>query len=106
MAGDRVRAELARSGGIVGRTIRRGLDTAHLPDDQAQQLRELVTAAESLSGTAAAAPPRGADRFSYQLDLHREGHTATVSFSEPVPEALQPLVTLLSRAPLLPAGPG
>lgn len=103
MAGERVRAELERTGGFAGLTVRRGLDTAQLPDDQADQLRSLVTAAEAVSGTSAAGPPRGADRFTYRLQLRRGGHTATVAFSEPVPEALAPLVTLLSKAPLLPA---
>jgi hypothetical protein len=100
---ERVRVELERSGGFAGRTIRRGLDTADLPSDAADQLRSLARAAEAMAGGPAGGPGRGADRFTYRLQVTRGAHETTLDVAEPVPESLRPLIALLSTAPLLPA---
>ncbi|WP_235825981.1 protealysin inhibitor emfourin [Candidatus Frankia alpina] len=89
MAGEagRVRVVLERSGGLLGRPIRRGLDSADLPESEAVRLRELAR------GVVAPAPPaggpdrqvggaaprggpvegergvKGADRFVYTLEV-------------------------------------
>ncbi|MBX6388549.1 MAG: 30S ribosomal protein S1, partial [Frankia sp.] len=52
--GQRVRVVLERAGGIVGRPIRRGLDTADLPPQEADSLRALAAA---LPAPASAPPP-------------------------------------------------
>ncbi len=129
MAGEagRVRVVLERSGGLLGRPIRRGLDSADLPESEAVRLRELAR------GVVAPAPPaggpdrqvggaaprggpvegergvKGADRFVYTLEVDytpavdQQGERAVRTFSEPVPEELGPLLALLRAAPLLPA---
>jgi hypothetical protein len=96
---------LERSGGFVGRPVRRGLDTADLPVDEAARLRALAThaveqGAEPDAGTATAA---GADRFTYTLEVDRPDGRAVRTFSEPVPDDVRSLVAMLRKAPLLPA---
>ncbi|WP_199865335.1 MULTISPECIES: hypothetical protein [Frankia] len=61
MAGkaERVRVVLERSGGLLGRPVRRGLDSADLPEPEAARLRELVRGAVS-PGSAPARRAGGA----------------------------------------------
>ena len=127
---ERLKIVLERSGGIVGRTVRRGLDTAELPADQASRLRLLATAltdpaseghegssrspdgpadeADGRSDDGAVTRPRGpqgADRFVYTIELQTAGQRVVRTFTEPVPDRLRPLLSLLSEAPRLPARP-
>ncbi|MCK9893582.1 protealysin inhibitor emfourin [Frankia sp. AgB32] len=109
MAGgpDRVRVVLTRSGGLLGRPVSRGLDTADLSAEAAAQLRHLVE--EVREGSAGAADPpagssSGVDRFVYTLEIHRAGERLTRTFTEAVPAELRPLVDLLRGAPRLPPG--
>lgn len=103
MSGDgQVKVVLERSGGFAGRTIRRGLDTAHLPSGDADALRALV------AGLPAAPPARPAnatapDRFTYAVEVDAADRHDVHHFAEPVPDAAKPLIQLLSAAPLLPA---
>ncbi|WP_261568599.1 protealysin inhibitor emfourin [Frankia gtarii] len=119
----RVRVVLERSGGLLGRPVRRGLDSADLPESEAVRLRELargaVAPADGPDRRAGGAVPRGgpveggrvrgADRFVYTLEVDyipavdQPGERAVRTFSEPVPEELGPLLALLRAAPLLPA---
>lgn len=107
----RIRVILERSGGIIGRPVRRGLDTAQLPADQAATLRSLA-ASLTTGPDGAAGPggtgggPAGADRFVYVIEVEFQGGRVERTFHEPVPEGVRPLLTLLSRAPRLPARPG
>jgi hypothetical protein len=115
MAGDRerVRVVLERSGGLLGRPVRRGLDTAHLPAPEAARLRELVRTAlregndHHPGGAPAGAASRspavdGTDRFVYHLDVDAAGTRTVRTIAEPVPPALRPLLDLLRDAPRLP----
>jgi hypothetical protein len=135
MAGERVRVVLERSGGVVGRSLRRGLDTDALPDDTAARLRELAAdlvtgrvtpsrgpgskppesqapeTPESQAPGSAAAPrsaarASGPDRFAYTLKVDGPHGRTVRTFSEPVPDDVRPLVDLMRTAPLLPARRG
>lgn len=101
MAGERVKVTLERSGGIVGRPIRRGLDTSALPQDEADRLRSLAARVHGRDDAAATAS--GPDRFAYRLEVERRGGHDVRTFSEPIPDDLQALVALLRKAPLIPA---
>jgi hypothetical protein len=113
MTGERVRVVLERSGGVLGRSLRRGLDTDALPDDAAARLRKLaadVVAAPDASpgGSGSQAPgsaarASGPDRFAYTLKVDGPGGRTVRTFSEPVPNDVRPLVDLMRTAPLLPA---
>ncbi|WP_322769173.1 protealysin inhibitor emfourin, partial [Frankia sp. Cr1] len=94
-----------RSGGFVGQAIRRGLDTAELPADEAAQLRGLAADVEATANRPdrASTPAARPDRFTYTLEVDRAGHRLVRRFSEPVPEELRTLLALLSKAPRLPA---
>jgi len=109
---ERLSVVMERSGGIVGRPVRRGLDAADLPADQADQLRRLATALAETPTARAGGPdeapdsrsgrgPRGADRFVYTIEMRMADRRVVRTFGEPVPEPLRPLVAMLSRAPLL-----
>jgi len=98
--GTRLQVVLERSGGFVGRPIRRGLDTAALPAREADALRALV------AGLPAAPRPAhvtGPDRFTYAVEVDAGDRHDVHHFAEPVPDAAKPLIQLLSTAPLLPA---
>jgi hypothetical protein len=101
VAGEQLKVTLERSGGVVGRSIRRGLDTAAMPPAEADRLRALAARVRGRDDAPAAAS--GPDRFSYRLEVERPGGRDVRTFSEPVPEELRALVTLLRTAPLLPA---
>jgi hypothetical protein len=119
MAGDpgRVRVVLTRSGGLLGRPVRRGLDTAALPEPAATRLRELVRAVWSAGDDATGGTPRGDDRsgaagtahgpagadlFVHTLEIDQAGERLVRTCTEPVPAELRPLVDLLRKAPRLP----
>ncbi|SNQ51575.1 conserved hypothetical protein [Frankia canadensis] len=116
MTGDpgRVRVVLERSGGLLGRPTRRGLDTDELPEAAAARLRELVAVVlrdedgrpATAGGVGAPATPRpgagGADRFVYHLEVDHAGRRTVRTVTEPVPEPLRPLLDLLRTAPRLP----
>jgi hypothetical protein len=101
MPGEQVKVTLERSGGVVGRPIRRGLDTSALPPDEADRLRSLAARVHGHDDAPATAS--GPDRFAYRLEIERRGRRDVRTFSEPVPDELAPLVALLRKAPLLPA---
>lgn len=101
MAGEQVKVILERSGGLVGRPIRRGLDTSALPPDEADRLRSLAAEVHGQANAPAAAS--GPDRFAYRLEVERPGRRDVRTFSEPVPDELRSLVALLRKAPLIPA---
>ncbi|CAO5260031.1 protealysin inhibitor emfourin [Frankia sp. AgKG'84/4] len=109
MAGEpaRVRVALTRSGGLLGRPTRRGLDTANLSAQEATRLRHLV---EKVWDGAADAPVSGvdpgpgADRYTHVLEIDRAGERYVQTFTEAVPAQLRSLVDLLRAAPRLPPG--
>jgi hypothetical protein len=115
MTDDRIRVVLERSGGLAGRLVRRGLDTADLSADEADRLRLLLTrlpaAAAGQHDPARAGNPRGAraagpDQFAYAIEVEAGGRRSVHTFAEPIPDGLRPLVRMLSSAPLLPARRG
>ena len=67
---DRIEVDLQRSGGLAGQTWRSDVDSAQLPQADAQRLRELVDAVDLASPQA---PPSGADRFQYDIHVRRGG---------------------------------
>ncbi|ETA02443.1 hypothetical protein CcI156_05290 [Frankia sp. CcI156] len=122
---ERVRVVLERSGGLLGRSVRRGLDTVDLSEQEAENLRRLAREAVHRGGLVATTDAAdagqvdsieargsteareqrdvGADRFVYTLEIDRAGEHAVRTFSEPVPDEVRPLLALLRTAPLLPA---
>lgn len=99
----RIRIELERSGGFAGRTTRTAVDTDSLPADQAAQLQHLVAGLDPATlATLAArptAPPRGNDRFQYELTIRLGDHSYHLTATEgSVPAELRPLVDRLLKA--------
>ena len=93
-----MRIHLERSGGFAGMLVSTPLDTADLPADEAQALREMIHQAgffelpENLAAEAG-----GADRFLYTLMVESEGQQHTVQVGEiSAPPELQPLLRKLT----------
>jgi len=94
--GRRMRVQLERSGGFAGRTRTWSVDVDTLDADGRAELQALVAEA----GQWAAAPDRGADRFSYRLVTEDAavGTGSVVRFAEPLSPQAQRLVSMVRSA--------
>jgi hypothetical protein len=94
-----IRIELDRSGGVAGISVHAAVDTTALPPEQGREIAELVGRVDFATLTEAAraagsAPPRGADRFQYDLTVQRGDQRYRVSLPESaVPAELKPLLS-------------
>jgi hypothetical protein len=70
------RIELERSGGLVGRSVKATVDSASLAPDDAAGLLALL---DKIDMRTPAAPPRGADRFQYDIRIERDGKEQTIT---------------------------
>jgi hypothetical protein len=89
-----------RTGGFAGISIAKVFDTAALPAEEANQLRQLVDAADffHLPATITSNPAQP-DRFGYQLTVDENGRQHAVEVSEQgVPDTLMPLIEWLMAA--------
>lgn len=92
-----MRVSLVRSGGVHGIRRTAELDTETLDRERADELRQLVWAAD-LSRIGEPTINVAADRFRYTLTVDEAGHRETLTFAEDrVPSAVRPLVELLWR---------
>ena len=92
-----MRMTFERTGGFAGITMTKVFDTADLPANEANQLRQLVDAANFFrlpkTITSNSQQP---DRFHYQLNVEDNGKQHTVEVSEKaVPGTLRPLLDWL-----------
>lgn len=100
MTPEHARLRLRRTGGIAGIPTEAELDTAKLEPGQAEPILRALDAAKA----PPAAPPRP-DAFSYELTIERGGDTRTVTFGDPPPAELAPVVDALSaRSRIVPRG--
>jgi hypothetical protein len=98
MAG-RTRIEFEQSGGFAGMTLSTTVDTARLPPDEAREIEQLVDQADLTAlPSRPAGPPRGADRFQYDITVvrGRKRHHVTIQESD-MPPAVRPLVQRLAE---------
>ena len=98
-----MRIHFERSGGITGMRVTTTVDTDLLPEDEAQELRDMLDAANFFElPERLASPAPGADRFQYRLTVEnddQEPHTVHMGDASAPPE-MQPLLrklTLLAR---------
>ncbi len=97
---NKMRISFARSGGFAGIILTTSVDTATLPAEEANQLHQLVEAADffNLPATITSPAPQY-DRFQYKLTVEENGKEHTVMVNEPaVPETLKPLIQWLIDA--------
>jgi hypothetical protein len=95
-----MRMTIERTGGFAGISMTKIVDTTTLPDNEANQLRQLVDAADffRLPKTITSKSPQP-DRFQYQLTLEDKGKQHTVEVGEQaVPGTLRPLLEWLMAA--------
>lgn len=95
-----MRMTFERTGGFAGITMTKVFDTNTLPEGEANQLHQLVDAADffRLPATITSASPQP-DRFVYELTVEDNGKQHTVEVSEQaVPGTLRPLIEWLMAA--------
>lgn len=97
---DNVHVMLTRSGGFAGMNITLAdIDTASLPPDQAQRLREMVDRAHITELPPVLAEAPGADRLQRTLTVETANYRRSVQIGEgEAPESLQPLLDYLNEA--------
>lgn len=95
-----MRITFERSGGFAGLTTTKVFDTDTLPGNEANQLRQLVDAADFFRLPAnIASKGHQADRFQYELTVEDNGKQHGVSVSEQaVPGTLRPLIDWITAA--------
>ncbi|HKV88844.1 MAG TPA: protealysin inhibitor emfourin [Candidatus Dormibacteraeota bacterium] len=76
MADDSFTVQLERSGGIAGASFKSTVDSAALPASDAADLRTLL---DRVDLGAPSPPPKGADRFQYDIKVERGGQTRNVT---------------------------
>ena len=96
-----MKIDLERSGGFAGMITSKAVDSTSLPSDQANQMRQLVDAADFFrlppTITTRAAQP---DSFQYRLTVEDNGKQHTVEVGEQaVPGTLRPLLEWMTAAP-------
>jgi hypothetical protein len=100
MTPDHARLRLRRTGGIAGVPTEAELDTAELEPDRAEAILHALDAVTD----APPAPPRP-DAFAYALTIERGGGSRTVTFSDPAPAELAPVLDALrGRSRIVPRG--
>jgi hypothetical protein len=95
-----MRMTFERSGGFAGITTTKVFDTTTLPENEANQLRQLVDAANffNLPPTITSTTSQP-DRFQYQLTVEEKGKKHRVEFSEQAaPGSLRPLLDWVTAA--------
>jgi hypothetical protein len=76
MAQDRFQVRFERSGGLAGASVGASLDSAELGQSEADELRGLL---DRVDLGAQSPPPRGADRFQYDITIERSGQSRSVT---------------------------
>lgn len=95
-----MRITFERTGGFAGITMTKVVDTTSLPQNDANQLHQLVEAANffRLPTNITSKSPQP-DRFQYQLTVEDNGKQRTVQVGEQaVPGTLRPLIEWMMAA--------
>ncbi len=99
-----MRVDVTRRGGFAGVALHAALDTAQLTAAEASQAE---AALRDLPWDRPPAEPGGPDRFRYEMVTDEGGHERHVELSErEIPDALRPLLDLLSDQGQLRAASG
>ncbi|MBD2250913.1 protealysin inhibitor emfourin [Nostoc parmelioides] len=105
-----MRVLLERTGGFAGISKKINIDTSQLPQQQAEELSRLVTAANLFHIPTLPSDgvpptvnyglnPTGGDRFQYQITLEDNGKTHTIIVNEAaLPHSLKMLIEWLNQA--------
>jgi hypothetical protein len=95
-----MRVTFERTGGFAGITLTKVVDTATLPENEANHLRQLVDAADFFGLPEIIKSNNSpVDRFQYQLTVEDNGKQHIVEVSEQaMPATLKPLIEWLMAA--------
>ncbi|ARV58619.1 hypothetical protein BZZ01_08195 [Nostocales cyanobacterium HT-58-2] len=94
-----MQVSLKRTGGFAGISRTKTVDTENIPKNEADQLRQLVEAADFFNlPENITAQTNQPDRFQYILSVEDEGKTHTVTVGETaMPGTLRPLIEWLQK---------
>jgi len=100
-----MRISYRRTGGFAGMVMKFDLTTETLPQEEADELQELVASADFFSlPNVIPSNPQGADQFQYKLTVEADEQQHTIEVGDAaVPENLWPLlnkIRILSRSSL------
>ncbi|NJR50895.1 MAG: hypothetical protein HC780_16305 [Leptolyngbyaceae cyanobacterium CSU_1_3] len=94
-----MRVLFERTGGFAGLVMTATIDTATLLPPEANQVCQLVAAADFFNLPATIASPSQPDRFQYQITIEEGDRHHTVQVDESVmPDRLSPLVEWMLEA--------
>ena len=93
-----MKIDFVRSGGFAGLRLAVSLDTESLPSEDAFRIAQLIEGARFFELDEAASAPPEPDRFEYRLTIESEnwGRRAVVLSESSVPDALCPLIDVLT----------
>jgi hypothetical protein len=87
------RLRLRRTGGIAGVPTEAELDTSELDPAQAEPILRALDATSTPPAGGGAPRP---DAFRYELTIERAGQSRTMTFGDPPPPALAPVIAALA----------
>jgi hypothetical protein len=93
MSGSHAHLRLRRTGGIAGVATEAELDTSELDPAQAEPI---LKALDATQGRPTGGGPPLPDAFRYELTVERAGQSRTVTFGDPPPAELAPVIEALS----------
>lgn len=86
---DRFTVQFERSGGLAGASVRASVDSDQLAEPDASQLRDLL---DRVDFGATSPPPKGADRFQYDITVRRAGQSRSLTtYDGSMPQAVKAL---------------
>ena len=86
-------------GGGFGLVTTSSVDSASLPDQDAEALRAAVERSGILEGADLAPVPRHPDAQAYTLTVQDRGATRSVQLRDPLPEGIRSLIAWIDSAP-------
>jgi hypothetical protein len=94
-----MKVSFERSGGVTGIPVTMVVDVANLPLTEAEQLRQLVKAADFFNYPALIATEKSLpDRFQYQIAIEDDDKKHSITVGEAViPDKLRPLIDFVMK---------
>lgn len=94
-----MRVTIQRTGGFTGIPMTKSIDSAAMSLDEANQLRQMVDAADFFELPSVIPFTSQPDRFQFQIIVDQDGKKHSVSCSETaIPPRLKPLLTWLMES--------
>jgi len=92
-----MRIDFERTGGFAGMILQAIIDTNELPEEEANELRQLIEEANFFALPPTIKSASGADQFTYRLTVIASVRQHSVEVSDgAVPDSMRPLINRLT----------